>query len=554
MRGRLLLLAGLGWAAAAALLSCRGETSKRPSDPGGTALATWNGFYKQQPNRIPSEFATNPGTPWGDYLGSKACETCHEKEYAGWRDSFHSKTLYGAVPQTVFGDFARKEAFDDPTVSRLGVRKNWFRIWVSERKDETTGKTRFFMQIRLSDDLRVHADWRRLANTYGGGLPEYPEGEFEVIYAFGNRRHQPYVARWPDGKYWILPIFWNDADKEWRYCGFRPYVESCAHCHTTGIRSAPTPWRPGQSPLPMTEPLRFNLAPAEEGWAEGGVGCETCHGPGRAHVAAVEAVGNDVYRARLASGEQKPTIFDGKQDAEGESRSCGRCHDFFTESTVTYVPGPDGYERPPMTHMVRFADERGFRAPEGVGQFYADGSHRSPCSTGAIYRGTKMAHEGIRCTQCHDPHGNASWAELRLPIEHNELCLSCHEKQFPTLEAQTRHSHHGADSPGNRCVECHMPREGVFTNGVDDMSDLLPKHEFSIPTGIRKPALPLPPPRPGEGPFPDPPPPPPPSCNVCHRDQTDLWTREKIESWRAADAKRDASGEKTPPPDEKRPP
>jgi predicted CXXCH cytochrome family protein len=124
-----------------------------------------------------------------------------------------------------------------------------------------------------------------------------------------------------------------------------------------------------------------------------------------------------------------------------------------------------------------------------------------------------MFHEGIGCTVCHDPHGNDNWADLRLSIHDNALCLSCHD-EYETVEAQTAHSRHAPGSPGNLCVECHMPRHMIFTNGVEHMSDRIFSHEFGIPTG--------------EGPAGAPPS----SCVVCHTDQSESWTRETLRLWR----------------------
>jgi predicted CXXCH cytochrome family protein len=435
-------------------------------------------------------------------VGSQACERCHASEYAKWRDSFHSRTLYDAVPATVFGDFSGARVFDDPDFA--------VSVLPYSEEDPSTGTRRHFMKIRLRP-----GSTKQDLDTYGGGVPEKVEGTFEVLYAFGNRRHQPYVARWPDGRYWVLPVFWNDVEKSWRYDGFRPYVESCATCHTTGIRSSERPWFPGQPAFEMSIPPRFNLPPGEEGWAEGAVGCEVCHGPGRAHVESVDRTGLERYRELRRTGQKDPTIWSGRGTQEEEILQCDQCHDFFTETTVSWVPGPHGFDRPARKRPIT-PDER------GEVQFYADGSHKSPCSMGQVFRATKMYAAGVRCSDCHDPHGTSDWADLKRSVLDNSLCVGCHdhEQQFPDAESQARHSRHAPGSPGNRCVECHMPRHMIFSNGVEMMSDRIFRHDFSVPTGLRRPGGP------------------PPSCNVCHTDRDDSWTRAVLEAWR----------EGTPPP------
>jgi predicted CXXCH cytochrome family protein len=482
---------------AGALAGCGERDAPTPpapaTDTGKVALETWKAFYVPKDDRIPEESLSTPGTPWGDWVGSEACAPCHQEEYGKWRRSYHSRTLYDAAPGAVFADFSSSAVFEDPKFA--------FRVEPHTRRD-ASGRARPAMRIAWSGPGA-----RAIADTYGDGVPSDPEGDFEVLYAFGNRRHQPFVARWPDGRHWVLPVQWDDVHGKWDYSGFRPYVQSCAACHVTGIEGRPEPWTNGQKPLSGTTPPLYAPPPAEERWSEGGVGCEACHGPGRAHVEAVAAEGIEAYRARLLSGERAPTIFDGKAGVEESTWSCDRCHDFDTESAIAYLPGPKGFARAPWKRPITLG---------GVGpnQFYLDGSAKSPCTVGTVYRGSKMFHEGIRCTQCHDPHGNEHWADLVLPVSDNALCLSCHEQDFPTLADQTRHSRHAAGSPGNLCVECHMPRHLAFSDGIHMLSDKLMKHDFSVPTGVR--AL--------GGP--------PPSCNVCHVDRDDAWTRAVLDAWK----------------------
>lgn len=52
-------------------------------------------------------------------------------------------------------------------------------------------------------------------DTYGAGLPPNPTGTFPVMYAFGNRRNQPYVTKAADGRHWVLPFMWDDATATW---------------------------------------------------------------------------------------------------------------------------------------------------------------------------------------------------------------------------------------------------------------------------------------------------------------------------------------------------
>ncbi len=487
-----------------ALQSCGDSEPEGLTDTAQTAREAASRFPATTGSRIPAAFATQPGTPWGDYVGSDACKQCHEDEYAKWRRSFHSRTLFDALPETVFG------AFDGKQLKAGKGDKKFFSIRPYTETDER-GRTRFFMEIRWLTKSEGGAGNMWFAETYGAQeLPDLAPRRFEVVYAFGNRNHQPYVGRWPDGKHWVMPVIWNDLEKEWSFDAFRPYVRACANCHTTGIKNSETPYYEGQPPIPQTEPAHYNLSPSEEGWAEGAVGCENCHGPGRKHVEAVEREGVERYRKLRETDAKGPTIWDGltARSPAHVADACGRCHNFHTESSCTWQPTPDGYERDPKRWPMH--ERAGNRHPL---LFYRDGTVRSPCVVVEVFRRTKMHAEGVTCFDCHDPHGSKHWPSLTMPSRNNELCVSCHEA-FASIDAQTAHSRHAAGSSGNRCVDCHMPRILSFADGVHTMTREIPEHSFSIPTADRRPGGP------------------PSACNVCHHDRDQAWTRRMLqEMW-----------------------
>ena len=476
------------------------------TDTAETAKLVAAGFHRPDPERIPSQLATNPGEPWGDFVGGNACADCHSKAYAEWRNSFHSRTLYDIAPETVMG------RFDGEPIIGGKDGQRFFEITPFVETDDSTGRTRFFMRLRWLTPEEGGVRHRSQADTYEvGELPDIDDTTVEVVYAFGNRRHQPYIARWPDangepGRHWVLPIFWNDVEETWKWLGFRIYVRHCAQCHVTGIESDEIPHEIGQPTLTMTSPPRYNLPPERERWADGAVSCEACHGPGRTHVEAVEALGADRYRELRANNQKPPTIWDGVAgEPEHQADMCGSCHNFYTESFVTWQPGPTGFTRDARRRPLE-------PSPRSIGwQFYADGSHMSPCTVVEVFRKSRHSgEEDIGCGNCHDAHGTDNWADLTNSHVDNALCIDCHA-EFETPDAQSAHSRHEAGGAGNICAECHMPRHMAFSNGVHVMSERIYSHEFSIPTGVRKPGGP------------------PPACNVCHTDRDDAWTRQEIE-------------------------
>jgi predicted CXXCH cytochrome family protein len=490
-----------------------GETGPHATDTGATALATWRGFYVAPTDRIPKADVVNPGTPWGDYLGSEACKDCHRTAYDGWRDSFHSKTLYKATPKTLFGDFSGKTFFES--------KERPFRVYPLRADGQ------FAMRIERAPSTGA-------ADTYNDGIPAMPTGIFEVLFAFGNRRDQPYVTRAKDGSHWVLPVVWDDREKAWKWDGWRPYVKDCAGCHVTGVRSIErSPNELDLAGLAKKRALgatwgqRWNVDPQDEGWADGAVGCENCHGPGRGHRDAVKRMGVEGYRGYLAGGGE-PTIYNPKNDTPARRvQQCDTCHTFTTESPVSFVPGPKGYGRDPLFEPT---PQKAWDADAGKfvfndAQYYENLTNRAGCSVGLMLRGSKMGARGVECRDCHDPHGTPRWAELTESDGHNQLCLKCHQSNesghFKDDEAVAAHTRHRIDSPGSLCIECHMPRDKSFTSGVREhgvvqfMSTHMHSHAMSIPTGHESEK---------GGPTS--------ACNDCHKDRDAAWSQATLKRWR----------------------
>jgi tetratricopeptide (TPR) repeat protein len=136
---------------------------------------------------------------------------------------------------------------------------------------------------------------------------------------------------------------------------------------------------------------------------EAGVRCESCHGPGAAHISAISA--NAAVRAI-----QKPTT------REQELELCSRCHAGFSE---LYDPLPGDLLISSQATALK----------------------RSQCY---IQSGGAMS-----CTSCHDPHRDG----LRADISATAVCQSCHGSEV---------ANRAALCPVNQkqnCLECHMPME-----------------------------------------------------------------------------------------------
>ncbi len=156
----------------------------------------------------------------------------------------------------------------------------------------------------------------------------------------------------------------------------KPY--DCGSCHTTGY-----------------DPTGENELPGIVGtWAEPGVRCEECHGPGSLHVANPRGVRMVVDR---------------------DSELCGACH---IRGAPEAVNASGGFIR----HHEQY--EELFQSKHAV----------------------------INCVQCHDPHVGV--VQLRQAGEQTTRtqCQNCH---FENAKYQNSEVH---PALGVECIDCHMPR------------------------------------------------------------------------------------------------
>ncbi len=145
---------------------------------------------------------------------------------------------------------------------------------------------------------------------------------------------------------------------------------------------------------------------------ENGITCESCHGPGQPHLAALSAHSAD-------TGILNP----GKLPVQDSMRACSQCH---AGSSVIEDPMPD--DTLISDQVTAFKNMECWRQSGGA----------------------------ITCTNCHDPHQDAPRAMVVAKSE--KTCLGCHG---------ARVSKHAALCPVNRtagCVGCHMPDQvrGAF--------------------------------------------------------------------------------------------
>ena len=404
-----------------------------------------------------------------DYAGSNACAACHEPEHGQWERSLHIRMTKPAAQALFVGDF------DNVSFTANG------RAYRMEQRDG-----------------------RRYISVSHG---DRPFETFEVQYTLGAKRFQGYLTTQPDGRMYVLPAFWNVAQRRWvDWKEITPVPDgdhdlrqiwnvTCFNCHATNLDA------------------NFDLATKtyKTRWTEMGLGCEACHGPGKPHIALMEAWQKDpstkpaydqsshnrdlgatlkIFSPRTAAPRQ---VFD----------TCAYCHGNKNNMFLGFLPGSrmEDFALPFLVSQPMPSDD-----PQG--DFWPDGRPSRFNRPQALTLSGCFIKGNVTCTNCHVAHGSRQEHSLKVPMEQsNQLCTQCHESLSVAANVE-KHTHHRAASQGSRCVECHMSdvnwrlltrrRDHTFAAPVPEMTAT-----FGVPN----------------------------ACTTCHDNRAPEWAVRQMDAW-----------------------
>jgi len=323
------------------------------------------------------------------FVGSDACQMCHPNQYPDWVESGHPykfTIIENGVP---------------PWYPPEAV--NYQSTWMDELCDgshtwnDIAGviggygwKTRF-----------VGTDGH-LIGTAGSTFPTAGMGHNQINF-FGGVNHG-----WKD----YHP---NDV---------KIYNYGCFKCHTTGGDMSGT-WLANVPDLGT--------------FSEGGVGCESCHGPGSDHAASpskdnIDRVYEFAHQDNSIGGLQiGDEVLLPHPDSNRVNFLCGTCHN---RSYTSPINSSGGF----------------IKHHEQWDEFVA----------------TEHYEEGMTCSTCHNPHQRVIWEGGGIKMD----CETCHP-------AQTSVTNHG---PSAGCIDCHMPfaaKSGTTRGGSGYKGDVR-SHLFKI--------------------------------------------------------------------------
>ena len=410
-----------------------------------------------------------------DFVGSAACGLCHAKEQQEWSGSQHDQAMQHANEKSVQG------RFDGSRYTHFGITSTFLR-----------------------------RDGRFVVNTDGA---DGKLADFQVKYTFGVYPLQQYLIEFPDGRVQALPLAWDSRPREqggqrWFHLypneridhrdvlhWTRPsqnWNHMCAECHSTNVQKNYD-----------AAADRFHTS-----YAEISVGCEACHGPGSLHVAwGRREPGWREHAARKGlsvnlderagvrwildpqSGNSRRSA---PRETDKEIETCALCHSRRASIHQPYRTGGPLLDAELPAVLTE-------------GLFFADGQMQDEVYNWAPFLQSKMYHQGVTCSDCHNPHS------LKLRAEGSAVCTQCHLAQ--KYDAQPHH-HHALGSVGAQCVSCHLlKRTYMVIDERHDHSMRIPRPDLSVKLGT------------------------PNACSACHRETDAAWAAQWVERWYGAERK-----------------
>ena len=396
---------------------------------------------------------------YSKYAGSKSCRDCHTNAYALWENSHHRLAERHVNPEIDRRFFEPAQVIrHNSQTSEVRIVEGHFEVLAPD----LDGQTKPFKVERVigENPLRqymTHTDRGRWQVTEIASDPV--RGDWFNV--FGDEDRKP--GEWGH---------WTGRGMNWN--------SMCAACHNTRLRKN----------------YRQSTDGYETRMAEMGVGCEACHGPMADHVAWQKKHGQSQLAKHQTPYQRRQTL-DPTLDKLTKPQwidTCGMCHSRRGELTGDFSPGDN------------FADHHSLVIVDETDIYYPDGQVREEDYEYGSFVGSRMYAAGVQCSDCHEPHS----AKTRLTG--NQLCMRCHGAPIPPapkIDAST-HSFHKPNTPGDLCVDCHMPvttymqRHPRRDHGFTIPDPLLTK-QFGIPN----------------------------ACNRCHNAPTNTvgWALQWVEKW-----------------------
>lgn len=355
-------------------------------------------------------YAPHGGSDDG-YAGSPACKRCHQEIYRRFSQTSMGRSMSPVPPALLESPPA---SYTNERLSRrFEVYAKDGKLYQSESGIDADGKENF-------------RDAHPIEWIIGAGI-----NGFGAILRKDNYLFQAPLS------FYSKPMSWGQSPGyEFTDLGFsRPITPGCVSCHS------------GRPNSVAGSNGQFQSTP----FAELAIGCERCHGPGAAHVEAMQ-------RASPEPGKKtEPAEFFDSRIVNPASLTpyladniCMACHQTGDVRVLkpgkTYQDIRPGHPLDETLSILMIPPTRDSPpAADHVQHYYS-------MTLSKCYRASSGR---LSCITCHDPHTEPTREEV--PAYFAAKCLTCHTNQSCRLPIAARMK----DTPANDCVGCHMPKRDI---------------------------------------------------------------------------------------------
>lgn len=377
-----------------------------------------------------------------DFVGSAPCQECHTAQFAAWQGSTHGRAGGDPSPARVIA------AFD-------GTPIRFRDATVTPRVD--AGRYLFV----VAQEGEAPVSWT-VDGVIGGGHME-------------GGGTQGFVHRAADGTVRFLPFDWSRQGRTW-FCNTNSRANAGWVPITPALRLADCgDWPPvrvlgeiaryANCQSCHASQLTVTLDTLRHGWVTRAtsldINCESCHGPGRRHLALVRSgvTQGDVGYAALGTLAKDASL-----------NVCFQCHAVKDRLRDGFISG----DSLAAWYSINFPalGDRPLAADGRTRTFaYQEGHRYSDC----------YVNGGMTCTSCHDPHSQTYRDVAGAPLPgrfDDRQCTGCHPSKATT---PATHTHHAPTSAGSRCTACHMPYLQQPETGRGAVRYARSDHTISIP-------------------------------------------------------------------------
>ena len=439
------------------------------------------------------------------HVGSSVCAECHADVAKSWAGSHHKQAMEPVSPDTVKGDFTALARVSDKTEIQFSTENGRYLAESHVRDEQGPNLRSTDFHVDSAGEHNPVPKPKKASGalsaqvTSSSANPRLLGASVEFRFTFGTHPLQQYLVDVGAGRLQAYPVVWDarDVDTATQLGAADPGAISRGWYHlldNAGLSSSdPQHWlRDGQNwnhmcaDCHVTQAVKnydFESRQFDTQYAELGVGCEACHGPGSEHVKDPSK-----YGLRIAQTQHQ------------QLNDCAQCHSLRAQWAEGFQPGADFYDhyRPALLSEP---------------SYFADGQIREEVYVWGSFLQSKMRQAGVTCSDCHDAHSG------QLRQSGNAVCTQCHSltpaaesysalsKPAAGLYDDPQHHFHEQGSAGAACVSCHMPAQTYM--GIDVRHD----HSFRRPNPAVSQAVAAPD-----------------VCTTCHADKTLDWAAAEIES------------------------